>query len=172
MDLHLHIGLIEINLTTLMILVNIFILYIILKKYFWEKIKAFMDDRSNAIKDAIDGAEAMNRRADAKMANYSKRIANIEDEGRAIIKDARAQADVQAQQIIADARAQAAAIIEKAERTIELERTKAMDDMRQEIASIGLMVAEQIVEKEVQRTGQEAIVDEVINNARSTQWQN
>ena len=44
--------------------------------------------------------------------------------------------------------------------------------MRQEIASIGLMVAEQIVEKEVEKTGQEAIVDEVINNARSTQWQN
>jgi 4-aminobutyrate aminotransferase-like enzyme len=54
----------------------------------------------------------------------------------------------------------------------ELERAKAMDDMRQEIASIGLMVAEQIVEKEVEKTGQEAIVDEVINNARSTQWQN
>lgn len=170
--MELHTGLIEINLTSLMILINIFILYLILKKYFWEKIKAFMDDRSNAIKDAIDGAEAMNKRADAKMANYSKRIANIEEEGRVIIKDARQQADAQAAQIIADARAQAAEIIEKAERTIELERTKAMDDMRQEIANLSLMVAEQIVEKEVEKTGQDAIVDEVINNARSTQWQN
>ena len=170
--MELHTGLIEINLTWLMILINIFILYLILKKYFWEKIKAFMDDRSNAIKDAIDGAEAMNKRADAKMANYSKRIANIEEEGRVIIKDARQQADAQAAQIIADARAQAAEIIEKAERTIELERTKAMDDMRQEIANLSLMVAEQIVEKEVEKTGQDAIVDEVINNARSTQWQN
>ena len=170
--MELHTGLIEINLTSLMILINIFILYLILKKYFWEKIKAFMDDRSNAIKDAIDGAEAMNKRADAKMANYSKRIANIEEEGRAIIKDARQQADVQAQQIIAEAREQAAEIIAKAERTIELERAKAMDDMRKEIATIGLMVAEQIVEKEVEQTGQDAIVDEVINNARSTQWQN
>ena len=170
--MELHTGLIEINLTSLMILINIFILYLILKKYFWEKIKAFMDDRSNAIKDAIDGAEAMNKRADAKMANYSKRIANIEEEGRTIIKDARQQADAQAAQIIADARAQAAEIIEKAERTIELERTKAMDDMRQEIANLSLMVAEQIVEKEVEKTGQDAIVDEVINNARSTQWQN
>ena len=91
--MELHTGLIEINLTSLMILINIFILYIILKKYFWEKVKAFMDDRSNAIKDAIDGAEAMNKRADAKMANYSKRIANIEEEGRVIIKEARQQAD-------------------------------------------------------------------------------
>ena len=170
--MELHTGLIEINLTSLMILINIFILYIILKKYFWEKIKAFMDDRSNAIKDAIDGAEAMNKRADAKMANYSKRIANIEEEGRAIIKDARQQADVQAQQIIAEARQQAADIIAKAERTIELEHAKAMDDMRQEIADLAMLAAEQIVEKEVEKTGQEAIVDEVINNARSTQWQN
>ena len=170
--MELHTGLIEINLTSLMILINIFILYLILKKYFWEKIKAFMDDRSNAIKDAIDGAEAMNKRADAKMANYSKRIANIEEEGRAIIKDARQQADAQAQQIIADARQQAADIIAKAEHTIELEHAKAMDDMRQEIADLAMLAAEQIVEKEVEKTGQEAIVDEVINNARSTQWQN
>ena len=170
--MELHTGLIEINLTSLMILINIFILYLILKKYFWEKIKAFMDDRSNAIKDAIDGAEAMNKRADAKMANYSKRIANIEEEGRAIIKDARQQADAQALQIIADARQQAADIIAKAEHTIELEHAKAMDDMRQEIADLAMLAAEQIVEREVEKIGQDAIVDEVIKNARSAQWQN
>ena len=34
------------------------------------------------------------------------------------------------------------------------------------------MVAEKIVEHEIQKVGQEAIVDEVINQARSTGWQN
>ena len=47
-----------------------------------------------------------------------------------------------------------------------------MDEMRSEIASIGLMVAEQIVGRELEVTGQEAIVDEVIDNARKKQWQN
>ena len=60
----------------------------------------------------------------------------------------------------------------KAERTIEREREKAMEEMRQEIAALALLAAEKIVEHELQRVGQEAIVDEVIRQARSTGWQN
>jgi F-type H+-transporting ATPase subunit b len=71
-------GLIELNWTSLMIVINLLILYIILKKYFWEKIRQFMLDRENAVRDAFDSAEAMNKRADEKMRNYSARIANVE----------------------------------------------------------------------------------------------
>ena len=70
------------------------------------------------------------------------------------------------------ARQQATDIIAKAERTIELEQAKAMEDMRREIASIAMLAAEQIVGKEIEDVGQDAIVDEVINNARSAKWQN
>ena len=119
-------GLIEFNWTSLMIVLNLLILYIILKKYFWEKIRKFMQDRQDAIQDAFDSAEAMNRRADEKMRNYSARIAGVEEEGREIIRDAKQQADAQAQEILAEARAQASEIITKAEKTIEHEKAKAM----------------------------------------------
>ena len=36
-------GLIEFNWSSLMILLNVFILFLITKKFFWEKIKKFMD---------------------------------------------------------------------------------------------------------------------------------
>ena len=165
-------GLIEFNWSALMILCNLFILYIIMRKFFWEKIKQFMDDRSNAIKDAIDAAEAMNKRADEKMENYSSRLAKVEEAGREIIKEAKQQADAQAQIIIEEARQKASDMIEKAERTIELEREKAMDEMRQEVGMLALMAAEQIVGKQVEVDGQQAIVDEVIDRQRSASWQN
>ena len=165
-------GLIEFNWTSLMIVINLLILYIILKKYFWEKIRKFMTDRQDAIQDAFDSAEAMNKRADEKMRNYSARIANVEEEGREIIRQAKQQADAQAQEILADARNQASEIISKAEKTIELEKAKAMEEMRQEIGALALLAAERIVGKEVEGVGQEAIVDDVINQARSGGWQN
>ena len=165
-------GLIEFNWTSLMIVVNLFILYIILKKYFWEKIRKFMQDRENAVRDAFDSAEAMNKRADEKMRNYSARIANVEEEGREIIRQAKQQADAQAQDILAEARAQASDIIAKAEKNIELEKAKAMEEMRQEIGTLALMAAEKIVGREIDAVGQEAIIDDVINQARSGGWQN
>ena len=164
-------GLIEFNWTSLMIVINLLILYIILKKYFWEKIRKFMTDRQDAIQDAFDSAEAMNRRADEKMRNYSERIARVEEESREIIRQAKQQADAQAQEILAEARAQASDMIAKAEKNIELEKAKAMEEMRQEIGALALMAAEKIVEKEVEGVGQDAIVDDVINQARSGGWQ-
>ena len=165
-------GLIEFNWTSLMIVINLLILYIILKKYFWEKIRKFMKDRENAVRDAFDSAEAMNKRADEKMRNYSARIANVEEEGREIIRQAKQQAEAQAQDILAEARAQASDMIAKAEKNIELEKAKAMEEMRQEIGTLALLAAEKIVGREIDAVGQDAIIDDVINQARSGGWQN
>ena len=165
-------GLIEINWSIIMIWITVIVLFLVLKKFFFEKVKNFMETRSNSIQDAFDSAEAVNRRADEKMQNYTKRIANVEAEGREIIRDAKIKADAQAREIIEDANKQATEILNKAERNIEREKQKAMEEMRKEDAALAMMAAERIVEREIQNVGQDEIVDEVINKARSTGWQN
>ena len=163
-------GLIEINWSIIMIWITVIVLFLVLKKFFFEKVKNFMETRSN--QDAFDSAEAVNRRADEKMQNYTKRIANVEAEGREIIRDAKIKADAQAREIIEDANKQATEIMNKAERNIEREKQKAMEEMRKEVAALAMLAAERIVEREIQNIGQDEIVDEVINKARSTGWQN
>ena len=165
-------GLIEINWSIVMIWITVIVLFLVLKKFFFEKVKNFMETRSNSIQDAFDSAEAVNRRADEKMQNYTKRIANVEVEGREIIRDAKIKADAQAREIIEDANKQATEIMNKAERNIEREKQKAMEEMRKEVAALAMLAAERIVEREIQNIGQDEIVDEVINKARSTGWQN
>ena len=165
-------GLIEINWSIIMIWITVIVLFLVLKKFFFEKVKNFMETRSNSIQDAFDSAEAVNRRADEKMQNYTKRIANVEAEGREIIRDAKIKADAQAREIIEDANKQATEILNKAEKNIEREKQKAMEEMRKEVAALAMLAAERIVEREIQNIGQDEIVDEVINKARSTGLQN
>ena len=165
-------GLIEINWSIIMIWITVIVLFLVLKKFFFEKVKNFMETRSNSIQDAFDSAEAVNRRADEKMQNYTKRIANVEAEGREIIRDAKIKADAQAREIIEDANKQATEIMNKAEKNIEREKQKAMEEMRKEVAALAMLAAERIVEREIQNIGQDEIVDEVIDKARSTGWQN
>lgn len=165
-------GLIEINWSIIMIWITVIVLFLVLKKFFFEKVKNFMETRSNSIQDAFDSAEAVNRRADEKMQNYTKHIANVEAEGREIIRDAKIKADAQAREIIEDANKQATEIMNKAEKNIEREKQKAMEEMRKEVAALAMLAAERIVEREIQNIGQDEIVDEVINKARSTGWQN
>ena len=107
-----------------------------------------------------------------KWSSTAKGSQRSEEESREIIRTAKIKADAQARDIIEDARKEAGDIIAKAEKTIEKEKEKAMEEMKQEIAVLAVMAAEKIVEREIQRAGQEAIVEEVIRQARSTGWRN
>ena len=153
-------------------LINFLILMGVLTRFLYKPFLNVLATRKQSIKDALDNAELTNRRADEKMEQYSKRISKVEEESREIIRTAKIQADAQARDIIEDARKEAGDMITKAQQTIEKEKEKAMEEMKQEIAVLAVMAAEKIVEREIQRAGQEAIVEEVIRQARSTGWRN
>ncbi len=153
-------------------MVNFLILVGVLGKLIYKPYLGALENRKKIIKDRFDKADAVNKRAEAKMIAYNRRIANADEEVREMIKAGKKKADEQAQIIINEAQEQAERIIANAERTAKLERERAMDEMRREIASMALMAAEKIIDKEIQAVGQDAIVDEVIETARSTQWQN
>lgn len=153
-------------------LINFLILVGILTKFLYRPFLDMLAKRKQSIKDALDNAELTNRRADEKMENYDRRIAKVEEEGREIIRNAKMKADAQARDIIDEANKQAADMIAKAETAIQKEKEKAMVDMKHEIAALAILAAEKIVEHEIQKVEQEAVVDEIIRQARSTGWKN
>lgn len=164
---------IEINSTFLMILFNLVILYFILKKYFFEKIHNFMLARENTIKDAFDIADATNKKAVEKLESYNKRIAQVENEGREIIRKAKVKADDQAKQILDEANQKANNVLMQAEKEIQRQQVKAIAEMKKEVSELALMAAEKILERNLQETGdQEEIIDNILKEAGTSGWQN
>ena len=153
-------------------MVNFLILVFVLGKFIYKPFLGMLENRKQKIQEKFDRADAVNKRADARMAKYNRQIAGAEEESREIIRDAKQKAEAQAQAIIDEAKAEAAEIIAKAERTIEMEQAKAIEGLHNEIAELALLAAEQIVGDKIEDAGQEAIVDRVIRNAREAEWQN
>ena len=153
-------------------MINFLILVGVLTKFLYKPFLGVLEERKKKIQDAFDSAEMMNRRADEKMANYTARIANVEEEGREIIKEAKQRAEAQAADIISEANEKAAQIVAAAQRQVELDKQKAADEMKQQVAVLAMMAAEKIVERDIAQIGQEQIVDEIIEQAGSGQWQN
>lgn len=167
-----HTALIEFNWTLLMVAVNILILYLILKRFFFEKIREFMLDRQAKISEAFENAERVNLQADEKLSDYKKQIANIEAEGREIIKNAKIRAEAQAKEITDGANKKANEMILQAQNEIEREKLRAVNDMREEIAGLAIYAAEKIIEKQLDRAGQEEIIQGIIEQAGKSEWQN
>ena len=143
--------------------VDFLILAAVLGKFLYKPFLGALEARKKAIKDTYDQAEVVSRRA---------RIANAEDEAYEIVKDGRKRAERQAQQIIEEANQKASEIMKRAEEATELEKAKAMDELREEIVDMVIMAAEQVVGREVEREGHQAIIDAAIDKARNVQWQN
>lgn len=154
------------------VIIDFLILVAVLGKFLYKPFLGALEARKQSIKDTYDKAEIASRRADAKMAKYERRIANAEDEAREIVKDGKKRADRQAQQIIDEANQKASEIVKRAEEAAEIEKARAMDELRQEIADMVIMAAEQVVGREIEKEGHEAIIDDIIDKARNTQWQN
>ena len=154
--------LIGIDWTLGMVLVTFFVLYLILKKFFFEKIRAFMQAREQKVKDQFDNAEAANSLAEKNLAEYQGKLENIEIERRDVLKETRALADQRAQEIVKEAQGRAAEIIKNAEREAELERERLAEEMREQIAMLALYTAEKIIEKKLDEPGQLQLLDEII----------
>lgn len=164
--------LIELNWTMAMILVTVIVLYFLLKHFFFEKVHNFMLARQNAIADAFDNADHVSRIADDKLADYNRQIANIETEGRELIREAKQKADRQAQEIIREAMERATEIRMKADVEIEREKKNAVNDMKKHIGKLALYAAEKVVERELDEEKNIQFINQIIEEAGNSKWQN
>jgi len=153
-------------------IVNFLILAGVLTKFLYKPFIAMLDNRKQSIQDSFDNAALTNRKADEKLDVYNKKLARAEEDGREVIRAARARADEQAQMIIDEANRKADQIIKQAEIQIEREKQIAEIEMKKQIAELSMMAAAKIMEKEIETTGQDRIIDDIIDKAARSEWQN
>jgi len=153
-------------------IVNFLVLVAVLGKFLYRPFLEMLENRKQAIKGAFDSAEATNRRADEKLAAYNKRVADVEAEGREIIKNAKIKAEKQAKDILDEASEKAGNLIVQAEREIEREQAKAIAELKTQVAALSLLVAEKVLEKQIAIEGQDEFINNIIEQAGRSEWQN
>ena len=162
--------LLALNWNLLFSAITVLVLFLILKKFFFEKVHNFMEERENEVRTQFETAEENNRLAEQKLMDYEERIKNYQSEGREIIKAAKDDAKVQAQSILDDAKEKARVAIEKSEAEIERQKNNARRELKDEISSLAVMAAERIIEKELSDRNQSEIVDKIIREAEEERW--
>lgn len=170
--MEIYTGLIEFNWTLLFVWLTFGVLYLILKKKFFVKVHDFMVARENMVKDSIENAEQVNLVALRKMDAYDKKIADIEGEGREIIKIAKIKADAQSRVILDEANVKVAILMKQAEEEIQREKLRAVGEVKHQIAGLALLAAEKILEKELDQTGQDELIAGILDKAGKSEWQN
>lgn len=153
-------------------LVNFVILLLFLKHYLFDKVNKIIDDRNSDVIDTIQDAESRVLQADKLKESYEKQIANLENTGREIVREAKLKADAQAKDILQEAENSTAMLIRKTEDEIERLKKKSLEEMKHEIGTLAIFAAEKILEKELDHQEQQAVIGKIIDEAGNAKWQN
>ena len=170
--MELKAGLVEINWTLAFQIVNTIILYVILKKLLFKPVTEFMAARQNGIVESMQEAEGKNEQADKLMQEYQLKLAGVQDEGREIIKDASKRAEERANEIVNGAHDEASKIKERTEAEIKREQQKAVNALKNEVASMAIMAAGKIINKNLDVNEHNQLISEFIDEVGEAKWHN
>ena len=162
--------LISFNWTLVMVLVTFVVLYLIVKKFFFEKIHNFMEAREQKVRDQFDSAENAEKLAEEHLTEYKNKLDGIETERIDMVKDAKTIADQRAELIIEEANAKAKEILKQAERQIERERELFVHTMKDQVGMLAMYAAEKIIEKQLDEEGQMSLIDDIIKQGKDEKW--
>ncbi|MDR2184632.1 MAG: F0F1 ATP synthase subunit B [Treponema sp.] len=135
--------------TFLITLVNIGILFFVLRAVLFKPVTQFMADRTKRIEDSIAQGEKDKHQARQLFEQYERQLKGAEAEGEAIIKAARETARQEADRIAAEARAAAEAMTSAARKQLEAERKAAMALFRAEAAALVTGAAGRLLGREI-----------------------
>lgn len=151
--------------------INIFILFFALSYLLFNPARDFLEKRRKKIADELEQA-ALDQKSAAEMkAEYDAKLKAVNKEADAILEEARRKAKRREAEILDEARAEAARIVERAGKEIELERKKALDEMKQEVVSIASLMAGKVVAASIDTKVQDALIDETLKEMGENTWQ-
>ncbi|MBK5244451.1 MAG: F0F1 ATP synthase subunit B [Eubacteriaceae bacterium] len=144
-------------------IINFIIFFLILRHFFYQKVKDMIVKRQEDI--AADIAEAEHKKIAAKTleSEYEAKIAGIHEEEKTIIREANLEGQEQRKEIIAQAREDAKKIMDKAMRELSFEKKKAMNEVKSNIVELSLFATEKIIKKAVDKEQHEVMILDFID---------
>ena len=151
--------------------IAVFFLYMLMSYLLFNPARKLLKDRQDHISSQLDEASADKEKAAALKAEYEDKIKSIDKEAQEILDAARKKAKKQEADILAEAREEANRIVDRANREIELEKKKALEDMKTEIVSIASLMAEKAVAASMDVKIQDSLIEETLKEMGESTWQ-
>ncbi len=148
--------------TALFVLLNTLTIFFVAKKFLFKPIMKLIEDRQKEIDDMYSQADTAKEAAAALETEYRQKLSNAQADSQRIVKEAVARGQAREEEILRKANAEASAMLEKANADIALEKKKAVNEAKDEIAGLSLAIAEKVVGRALNDADQQALVDRFI----------
>ena len=153
-------SIISVNIWQILIsLANLAILTWILKKFLFKPVRKVLDGRREAIDESYARAEKAQAEAEENRKNYAAAMAAAKQTADQMISQAARDAERRGSEIETEARERAQEIRRQAEADALLEKKKAEEDMKHEIADVSALLTGKLLEREIRPEDHRELID-------------
>lgn len=159
-----------VELGTMMITLIMFLLLLwLLNRFALGPLLSVMQKRQNELEKRLKESEERHAEAERYLAEAKKALEASRDEAEAIIARARHIAEKEAADLLRAAREESDRLREEAKRAIERERERAIQEIRNEVASLSLSIAEKIVLQRMDAESDKALAERLVQEVGALQ---
>ncbi|MFQ8921152.1 MAG: F0F1 ATP synthase subunit B [Clostridium paraputrificum] len=151
----------------LMTLINFFILVLILKHFFWEKIRISIQDREDFIQEQLSNAEDESQKARLYLIENERILKSSKEEGKKIIEKKKQKANKVYSEIVDDANKEAKAIVDRARLEIEREKEKAQYEIKKQVVNLAIELSTKALEEKLEDSTQRELIGDFITKVGS-----
>ncbi len=151
-------------------LLNTIVLTGALSYILYKPVLKFLKNRRDRIENQINDAAKELKEAQEMRATYEEKLKAIEKERASILDEARKRAAEREAQIIQEAKTEADTLKSRAMLEIERERDKVKDDIKVQIIEISSLMASRFVEKNMDQTTGNKLLEDVISDLGDAKW--
>jgi len=148
---------------------NFAVLVFILVKFGAKPIGNMLKGRQMTIKEQFDDLEAKKAEANKTYQVYEEKLAQIDQEVTKIIETAISHGEAEKERIIEEANRAARDIKRNAEMAVQHEMAEAKLRLREEVANQAILIAEELIKKNLQKDDQVRLVEDYLEKVGTIQ---
>ena len=153
------------NLNILWTVVNILVLFVLLRKFLYRPVMNVIEQRQKQIDDAIADAEGKKNDAQAVLAQAQDKLQNVDTEAAQRREAYEKQAEVEKQQLLADARKQADAIVAAGKASAEAERQSKLREADAQTTALARAMCEKLLARNLTQQDDARLLDDLLQKA-------
>lgn len=143
------------------------LLVFILAKFAWKPLLKMLQDREDMVRSSLEDAEKAKSELERLNEESEAIMAKARSEAQSILADGKAAAEKVKDDIIAKSKEQANKIREDAGNQYQVEKDKAISEIKKEVVNLTLSVAEKLIQKNLSDADNKSLIEESLKKVQT-----
>ena len=144
------------------------IVVIVLGKFAWGPVLGLLRQREEFIHRSLSDAKRDRDEAEARLRDYASKLQTAQTQAVAILEEARRDSERLRDELRQRAKAEADTMIKNAERQIELQTTRAVQQIRQEAVDLSVAVASKVLQRNISKEDNEKLIADALKQIEAS----